>query len=1184
MISTDAATDLNPAVLNHWRTEEDLIFTVLGRGRAHFTSPAERALNRCTHLANLVDENLLGEVVRTKQVTPEMYFVFAYAYAAFVIIGQSASPSLLRTKGITISPYKYLTQRTTSPHRIIPYGATVRYPSTDSSKETPAWNEAIVLGPAQSRLLPGLASSTAVHDREIYLQDIHSGNFLIQGTLLVDMIEHRPKLTARLAHHARETSPQAVLDQQHDILTDLDRDSAVHTAEPSDVPTMSSTSSASPTPTPDTPDPPTPISVPTPPRPRRSPRFQYASPSTTDPDPDPPSVDRPPHISPSPPSPASSTSRRHAQAARPCYHRPPHPGDDIIVRWCYDDGTSTWLPARVCRDQSRKLTIKDINGNIIPRTTTFVVEGLSATSRERFTKELTASTHGSTWSYALRPHSPSLRERLHYYSVPHSLLELATTSAHNTICDTLPEAQPFIERFRDQLRDATFYGALLHFPLDLSDQGVRNASDSVELPAPSAFASCSQLLNYPLKNTFHDEVPTSTQIISPSHFAQLCHANTTTEFGQLGGSAEHLQYLLSNSFVSLSLLPSDNESQPPDLDQVPAHIAKTLKSDIHHERFELLSSAKTTEHFRSLGDTQRELQFLLTEGHLTLNARPSMYASEVRAMTSDLQHSPKVKFDRIDQALRSQGYYVDRLDVDPPSEEAMFTRSESQSAHPHSETAAPPHTKYNPFDVFEDSKDPDFESVSSAFWTNYDPNSDLRLQLDSIDLEHVQRIHLQFDPFQQMKGDGRQIFPDDLQYDPEAIVEIKDYSPEDKRKYLDAIIKEMAGCADQGVIRLSVVPEGRNSLPARIIVKVKYDSTGAYERHKARWIILGFYAKFGLEYHNTYAPTAMLPTARMLFAIAAKHGLKVSHADIPQTFVQAPIDRSIWVELPKGVSIKSDVLAEFRGKHPRSRVALRLMKSLYGLASSPALFSKRMSSFMASLGYTRSRSDSTLFYKVLNNADDSTPWILVSIFVDDILLTGTDSSGIQSLKNKLKETFGKHKDVTWSDVVTSFLGFHASCNSTFTQYRLSTAHKIKQLLETIKFTPAHKGVRAPWKADFQSLHSSQDVPLTARQLTLKEKLRVIVGTLIYISVTCRPDITTIVNRACQGMASPTRMHLIWLERCLEYLRSHPDLGLVYNADGSPLQPEIVDVLASKYSDFKCLRQSPYICFSDADFE
>ena len=601
-----------------------------------------------------MNENLLGKVVRTRQVTPEQYFVFAYAYAAFVIIGQSASPSLLRTKGIAISPYKYLTQRSTSPHRIIPYGATVRYPSSDSSKETPAWNEAIALGPAQSRLLPGIASSAAVHDREIYLQDIHSGNFLVQGTLLVDMIEHRPKLTARLAQHAQEASPQAVLAQQQDIINDLTRDCTVQSADPSDVPTMSSPSSESPAPTPDTPASPTPIPVPTPPRPRRSPRFQDASPSTSDPDPDPPSVDRPSSHTPPTTSPATSPSRRHAQAARPCYHRPPQPGDDIIVRWYYDDGTSTWLPARVCRDQTRKITIKDINGDIIPRTTTFVIEGLSTTSRERFTKELTESTHGSTWSFALQPHSPSLRERLHYYSVPSSLLELATTSAYNTICDTLPEAQPFIERFRDQLRDAAFYGALLHLPLDLSDQGVRNASDSVELPATSAFASCSQLLNYQLKLTFHDEVPTSTQVISPTHFAQLCHANTTNEFAQLGGSADQLQYLLSNSFVSLSLCSPADDSQPLDLDQVPAHIAKTLKSDIHHERYELLSSAKTTEHFRSLGGTQRELQFLLTEGHLTLNAHPSMYASEVRAMTSDLQHTPKVKFDRIDQALRSQ--------------------------------------------------------------------------------------------------------------------------------------------------------------------------------------------------------------------------------------------------------------------------------------------------------------------------------------------------------------------------------------------------------------------------------------------------------------------------------------------------------------------------------------------------
>ena len=57
-------------------------------------------------------------------------------------------------------------------------------------------------------------------------------------------------------------------------------------------------------------------------------------------------------------------------------------------------------------------------------------------------------------------------------------------------------------------------------------------------------------------------------------------------------------------------------------------------------------------------------------------------------------------------------------------------------------------------------------------------------------------------------------------------------------------------------------------------------------------------------------------------------------------------------------------------------------------------------------------------------------------------------------------------------------------------------------------------------------HKTQDVPLTPRQLKIRDKFRTIAGTLIYVSITVRPDITTVLNRACQGMANPTRQHII----------------------------------------------------------
>mmetsp|Transcript_3398 Transcript_3398/g.11157 ORF Transcript_3398/g.11157 Transcript_3398/m.11157 type:complete len:111 (-) Transcript_3398:1333-1665(-) len=86
----------------------------------------------------------------------------------------------------------------------------------------------------------------------------------------------------------------------------------------------------------------------------------------------------------------------------------------------------------------------------------------------------------------------------------------------------------------------------------------------------------------------------------------------------------------------------------------------------------------------------------------------------------------------------------------------------------------------------------------------------------------------------------------------------------------------------------------------------------------------------------------MLATARMVFAIAAKHGIPVHHADIPQAFLQENVSRPIFVTAPKGVSVKSHILDAFRKQNPHGQVCFRLIKSLYSLASSPHLLSKML--------------------------------------------------------------------------------------------------------------------------------------------------------------------------------------------------------------------------------------------------
>ena len=553
-------------------------FSVIGRGRLHFTSLAERANARLTPLANITAEGLRHTTILDRQVRPEAYSPFSFAYAARVIIGLSASPTLLRTSGITISPFKFLAQRQDAPFPMIPFGTSVWYPPMHPSKEKSRWSPAVCLGPAQSALFPGIASSKACHDRECYLQDRLTAQFLVHGERIVDVIFHQPQIAIRLATHAESAPPDAVADQQDQLLKDFVIDLADHTVQPSDIPLVtpsSSSTSSTPTFSPENISPS--ISTPAPnpnPTPTSSPNSSQPSPThlrtvqfdipdsdlsdssepspTIPPDPPPTFVSPPDDDSDSSSTTSSSTtSRRRAQAPRPCFHRPPRPKDDIAVKWHYDDGTSVWLPARVSTLQSRKKPIKDLHGNVLPNDTTFVIEDLSTPERPLYTKQLIEADHGVTWQYALQPHPRSLHRRLQLCSAPSPLYHLAARTAYTALCNTQSTlVLPFVERFRQDLQNSAFFAALLL--LDVKLTASSGSRDNDHSPTPTLFASTQDLLDCPLLLSFTDSVPLNNQVISPTLYAAVSHAESTSDFKDLGGTAEHLDYLLHHGHVNIA--------------------------------------------------------------------------------------------------------------------------------------------------------------------------------------------------------------------------------------------------------------------------------------------------------------------------------------------------------------------------------------------------------------------------------------------------------------------------------------------------------------------------------------------------------------------------------------------------------------------------------------------------------
>ncbi|KAK2073458.1 hypothetical protein P8C59_007743 [Phyllachora maydis] len=99
--------------------------------------------------------------------------------------------------------------------------------------------------------------------------------------------------------------------------------------------------------------------------------------------------------------------------------------------------------------------------------------------------------------------------------------------------------------------------------------------------------------------------------------------------------------------------------------------------------------------------------------------------------------------------------------------------------------------------------------------------------------------------------------------------------PRDKRsKWLEAITKEFIQLLELGVFKFlprSLLPSNRKLITYRNVLKVKKDAKNRPIKYKSRLVARGFIQVEGLDYTITYASTSILPTWRILLAIAASN-------------------------------------------------------------------------------------------------------------------------------------------------------------------------------------------------------------------------------------------------------------------------------------------------------------------------
>ncbi|CAB4013210.1 Retrovirus-related Pol poly from transposon TNT 1-94 [Paramuricea clavata] len=121
----------------------------------------------------------------------------------------------------------------------------------------------------------------------------------------------------------------------------------------------------------------------------------------------------------------------------------------------------------------------------------------------------------------------------------------------------------------------------------------------------------------------------------------------------------------------------------------------------------------------------------------------------------------------------------------------------------------------------------------------------------------------------------------------------------DSARWKKAMDEEFDSLVSNETFTLTMVPPNREIVGGKWVYKIK-SGPNDEETYKARYVAKGYSQVPGVDYHETFAPTARMSSIRVLMQHAVQNDMIVHQMDVKAAYLNAPIDCDIFVEQPKG--------------------------------------------------------------------------------------------------------------------------------------------------------------------------------------------------------------------------------------------------------------------------------------------
>ncbi|CAM8896065.1 unnamed protein product [Rhodiola kirilowii] len=321
---------------------------------------------------------------------------------------------------------------------------------------------------------------------------------------------------------------------------------------------------------------------------------------------------------------------------------------------------------------------------------------------------------------------------------------------------------------------------------------------------------------------------------------------------------------------------------------------------------------------------------------------------------------------------------------------------------------------------------------------------------------------------------------------------------------------------------ITELPPNQPLTDCKWIFRIKLKSDGTIERYKARLVAKGFTQIEGFDYNETFAPVAKMTTVRCLLAVVVIRSWPIFQFDVDNAFLHVSLDEEVYMKLPPGY---------FKSEREAGKVC-KLTKSLYGLKQAPRQWFAKFTEALLEFGFQQSMNDYSLF--TLRKCTD---FIILLVYVDDVLLTGTSLTLIENIKAFIHDKF-KIKDL---GTLKYFIGLEVARNSTgLFLHQRKYAMDLLTDNDMLDCKPAKTPLPIKHQLSLSTAPAIKD-PMVYRKL---------VGKLIYLTI-IRTDLAHSVHILSQFMSVPNADHLKAANRLLRYIKGAPAQDLFFSAS-SPL--------------------------------